>query len=384
MSDWKYTIPVMRAEERSDGLYLVGEAAGPEVAADKLALTPPCVANLHEQIVSRADAGTPFVYRDNHGRGSAAMADLGWIVDGEVNPLNYHLKVEVKLDEDNPAAVFTHRQVKRGKQFGMSIQGSGTEWHEDNGRVLIDRVELNEISHTTAPSWVPSFGTVIARSLDNQGVQNNMSSPAESLAVAASESTGTPAPEITAPAEAAPETQVVERTEDAPVEEAATLEPVQTETAEPVVAPVVERARLSKADMTTVRTAFATLATTLGVDLAEVLAAEATTQTETPVAASETPVVERAADTGDEAPADDLVEIEGVKVERSVGELFNKLVVKLGEKDSLIEQLMNMPAGQVPAAVVRSKFNDDKEDALKDMTPEEKLRFALHGLGYSN
>jgi len=123
------------------------------------------------------------------------------------------------------------------------------------------------------------------------------------------------------------------------------------------------------------------LADTFGVDLSEVVAqinAEATTQTETPATPTAEVPVALSADAGDEN-TDDTVEIEGVRVERSVGELFNKLNAKIDEKDQLIAQLMAMPAGQVPAAVVRSKFPDGK-DPMDDMTPQERMRFALEKL----
>lgn len=382
MSEWKYTIPVMRAEDRADGLYLVGEASGPEVDTHRTEMSPECIADFRDQIVTRAASGDPLPYRDNHLKGPnvGVLGDLGWVIDGEVSP-NNHLRVTVKLDEENPAAVYTHKQVQRGKRYGMSIKGDGTEYElvrRDVGPVVrFNRVMLSEISHVTAPSWVPSFGTVLARSVDGElGVQQ-MTDTLEAA----------PAPVETTDAAESPSTEA------APVERADETETISPETqAETPAADEVpvERARIAKKDADALTAAFLAMGqqiVALGIELPKF--DPAPSQTEAPSAPADSApaptAVENAAETGnDTTAATDLVDLGGVQVERSLAEaVTNYVTAQVAELKQTVErqaeyiiQLENLPPGRLPAPVVREKF-EALPSEVERMTPQEKLSWAL-------
>ena len=186
-SNWKYTIPITRAEETEDGLFLVGEATGPERDSHGTRMSPEAIQDFARQIADRVSEGNPLPYIDQHLKAGVTRV-LGDVIHGTVNPDNYHLGVRVQLDEDNPNALMIHKKIaKRGKQYGMSIAGDGIEfeWEDDgNGRKapLFTHVALREISHTPRPSWVPSFGTVLARSLEEDGQEIEMSDELDTTA----------------------------------------------------------------------------------------------------------------------------------------------------------------------------------------------------------
>lgn len=163
---YKFTFPVEKAESRTDGLYLVGMATGPEVDSQNERVHPTLIQKWADQI-NRGEV--EVVYRDWHQK-ETSMADLGVLTKAWVDDTN-HLGVEVKLDEDHPFAVYIHKSVKKGKQYGMSVFGKVHSYADEyeptlkrNVRTFYDAT-LEEVSNTTRPIYTPSFGTVLSKAV---------------------------------------------------------------------------------------------------------------------------------------------------------------------------------------------------------------------------
>src|SRR6478752_6388625 len=167
-ANFKYTFPIAKAEERPDGNYIVGFASGPEIDSDLERMAPEAIVRFSEQI-NATDEETRLVYRDAHAK-DGVLRDLGDITKAWVNE-HFHLGIEVKLNMDNPAAAFLFKQVKKGKQYGMSVAGHVVEYADEfvaevgKNVLTYKNVVLDEISNTTRPAWYPSFGTVLAKSV---------------------------------------------------------------------------------------------------------------------------------------------------------------------------------------------------------------------------
>jgi hypothetical protein len=175
---FKYTFPIAKAERRADGLYITGYASGPEVDSEGERMTPEAIQRFSDQINS-ADPERRLVYRDAHAH-DGVLRDLGEITKAWVNE-HFHLGIEVKLDESNPASVFLFKQItEKGKQYGMSVAGRvmdyADEFLADVGTVVrtYKDVVLDEISNTTRPAWYPSFGTVLAKSIKDASSDASM------------------------------------------------------------------------------------------------------------------------------------------------------------------------------------------------------------------
>lgn len=406
MSDFKYTIPISRVEgdveDDSSPLYLFGEATGPERDTHKTRVTEEAILDLQRQIRERWESGDPIPYLDAHqkivervGGGKVkitpkgALTRLGHLVDSVVKP-NGHLEVQVELDRLNPAAKFIHAKAAAGYKYGMSVYG-----HYDPRRdvvrepdgIAFKRMDLYEVSNTTAPSWVHSLGTVLARSLDADDAEEE----GEAMSELAKDTEG-----------AAPETETTEpegvvenESAEAPAaaEAAETDEQTaerETETEAPAEeAEEVERARISKKDNDAIVgafTAFYTTLTGLGVELPQweaVKPAEAAPEPTTE--ATPEPVVTR--DTS-ETGAEDTVDFAGHAVERSVAEAMATFVgEKLTEAAGVIErqaayiaQLEALPAGKLPPVVVREKFENPLDEITKIEDPQARLRAALNAM----
>lgn len=361
---WKITIPVERSEERSDGRYIIGQASGPERDGHGSRMSPEAIVGFARQIAERVEAGDPIPYIDQHAK-TGVLRELGQVMEGTVGE-DFRLTVGVRLDTDNPASNFLYNNLKRGKQYGMSVAGDGTDFvidRDDLGSrvVTFTKVLLREISNTTRPSWVPSFGTVLARSLDQLD---------------------------TTESESMSETTVAETT---PIAETPVVEaPVVENSAPEVDADTinVERARIAAKDNAAVAQAFATFAQTLtelGIDLAP--ETPSTVTPETPAA----PAVVENSETGDET-----VDFNGVKVERELAAALSSfiaseiersvapLTAKVDEQAKYIDALEKLPAGKTPAPIVREKFETETTGPdLEKMTPAERLRFGLSAL-YGN
>lgn len=381
-NNWKITIPVDRAEETSDGLFIYGQASGPERDSHGTEMDTTAIEDFAKQIEERASAGDPIPYLDHHQK-DGVLRELGSVVSGSVDN-NYRLNVAVRLDSENPAALYLHSRIKRGKQYGMSIAGDGVQYKmlrdETTGEQVIRflRIALKEISNTTRPSWVPSFGTVLARSIE--GAENGEVMAEELVkADAPAEQVENVAAESAAPVVA----DVVE--EQAPVEAAAVenapvVENAQVEEAPVADAPVeaeVERARIAKKDAKAFMAALKALheqVAALGITEDEETVAE--TVEATPVEAT--------------APEEN-VDFNGVVIKRDLADAITAFVTsKVDESTAVLREtvekqadyikaLEEMPAGKVPAALVRGKFESDEID-LGSMAPEDRLRYALKNL----
>lgn len=168
-ANFKYTFPIAKAEQRADGFFLTGYASGPEVDTEGERMAPEAIARFSEQI-NGTDDDTRLVYRDAHAK-DGVLRDLGEITKAWVTE-KFHLGIEVKLDEANPASMYLFRQIKdKGKQYGMSVAGHvidyANEFVEEVGKNVLTykNVMLDEISNTTRPAWYPSFGSVLAKSI---------------------------------------------------------------------------------------------------------------------------------------------------------------------------------------------------------------------------
>jgi hypothetical protein len=376
-NNWKITIPVDRAEEQDGGLFLYGQASGPERDSHGTEMDPTAIQDFADQIVSRTNDGDPLPYLDHHMK-DGVLRELGEVVDGSVSS-DYRLNIKVRLHPDNPAAAYLHSRIKQGKKYGMSIAGDGVQYRmiddPSSGEKVIRflKIKLKEISNTTRPSWVPSFGTVLARSIEGEEIGENM---AEELVKSdATEVVDNVVANESAEPVAA---QVTEQTE-APVVDASAA-PVEEAPAVEAAAPAeengeVERARIAKRDAQKLVDAFNALKgqlETLGVF-----------EPDAPQAAEEAPVAKT-----EDAPADENVDFNGVSVRRDLAEAITAFVTsKVDESTAVlretvekqaeyIKKLEELPAGKLPAAVVREKFETGLPD-LGSMSNEDKLKYAL-------
>ncbi len=221
-NSFKFTFPILKAESRADGLYLVGLASGPEVDSDGERIAPEAITRFAAQIEERVALGDPLPYRDAHAPDGVLM-ELGTLVKAWVDE-HFHLGVEVKLDSANPASQYLYEQVRRGKQYGMSVSGRVLEWADEFVSELgksvrtFKNVILDEISNTTRPAWYPSFGTVLAKSVSGadsssapfEGESASMDDELhgdENVAVTEDEEASTTEEEATPEGEAAPEAE---------------------------------------------------------------------------------------------------------------------------------------------------------------------------------
>jgi len=242
---------------------------------------------------------------------------------------------------------------------------------DDKGnRVLkLFKIALREISNTTRPSWVPSFGTVLARSIDGESGEFEMSE----------ETNTTPAvdEQITGAVDEASTVQNSDSTET-PVEDLVVDEPV-----------AIERG-LSKAAKDNLLAQYKALGDTLknlGIDTET--APENTTEAPVEVAredeTSETgATTESLAAAGEVTLSREAMEAINTYVATEVARAVEPLQTALAEKDALISELEAMPAGKVPGQIARQKF-DGKEDAIASQlarleSPEDRLKFALDKL----
>lgn len=173
-ANFKYTVPITKSEADEDGLYIVGEATGPEPDAQGEAIHPDAIKSFREQIVAAYEKGEPIPYVDEHDKsvsGRGVLRHLGDLVDGEITADN-HLRVKVKLNEDNPAATFLYRQIQAGKKFGMSISGDVLSYADELNKAIgrkmrvFKSVILTHVANTTRPVWTPSLGTVLNRAVE--------------------------------------------------------------------------------------------------------------------------------------------------------------------------------------------------------------------------
>lgn len=358
---FKYTIPILRATESNGDLFLEGEASGPEIDVYDSRVHPKVIASFQEQITTRAQLGDPIMYRDTHAQGvlgeNPVMSDLGEIVAAIVTD-EEHLVVRVRLDKENPAALYLHKQIQRGKKFGMSIGGTVLEYADeyvrDVGRIVrtFTNVVLDHIANTTQPAWTPSLGTVLMRAVE-KAIGENMDPVV-------------PAPETPAPAEGVEESVAAEATNDT-VAEAAAEEAEETPTVDEAVAEedTEESTEVHHIEVTALQPiaeAAAALASAVSTLMAN--------QTPAPVA------VTRSAEPNDAAPSVEsespVAEDDAITVLRAE---FESLRSELAAANDRIRQLEAEPAGNEPGVIHRSEPN--VKDELAKLDPHARLLLGL-------
>lgn len=171
---FKYTFPIIKSEQRADGKYVIGYASGPEIDSEGERMAPELIGRFASQI--NDTTGEPLVYRDAHAP-DGVLRDLGVITKAWVNE-HFHLGIEVKLDDDNPASSYLWKQLDKGKQYGMSVSGRVLDYTYDIVEGFTKPVRtykdvvLDEISNTTRPAWYPSFGSVLSKSIKDASLED--------------------------------------------------------------------------------------------------------------------------------------------------------------------------------------------------------------------
>src|SRR5687768_13257615 len=91
-ANFKYTVPISKAEADEDGLYITGEASGPEIDLEEQRIAPEAIKAFAEQIKDRYASGDPIPYLDEHDKstsGRGVLRHLGDLVDGEITDNNH-------------------------------------------------------------------------------------------------------------------------------------------------------------------------------------------------------------------------------------------------------------------------------------------------------
>jgi hypothetical protein len=339
--DWKLTIPLQKSE-REDGWYIRGVAAGTEPDLEGDVLTENCIRSFATQINE-----SPVPFKDWHAQ-NTIMADMGlvekaWLESGS------QLGVEIRLDEDHPSAQYLWKQLGKGKQYGLSVEGGVTKYEFDTARKSkngfgrnIDEVTLREVSCTTKPVYTPSFGTVLRKALDEA---------IEAESVAKGETTSMP--EVTPQADPAETTQTPVAGEAV----APTSAPAAEETTAVEKAVVAETAKDAKMVERLVRhlRESDSLLEAMGLKGGEI-AAPADSQTTTDTAKSEPA-----------ATGDDLATV------------VKSLVETIAAQKAAIEDLKErIPEVTVPGVVHKSQ-EEEAAEAIAEMRkdPRVALRAAL-------
>ena len=344
-ANFKYTVPITKSEADEDGLYIVGEATGPEVDSQEEAIDPVAIRSFRDQIVDAFNRGEPIPYVDEHDKsvaGRGVLRHLGDLVDGEITEDN-HLRVKVKLNEDNPAATFLYRQIQKGKKFGMSISGDvlsyADELNKSIGRKIrvFKSVVLTHVANTTRPVWTPSLGTVLNRAVEkaladegNGEAMETEENVVESTKVEETSTTETPAATVE-------ETRTEETTKETPAAEETTNETVTEESTE-------EKTDLG-AKLDALLAGFATLVEAL--------------KPQEPALAT------------NKAEAEETPEPEINKAEDD----------RIATLEAELAALKERSVSQRPPVLTKSE-SDELTDALKKTSPEGRLRAAfaaLHG-----
>lgn len=374
VAQFKYTFPIAKAEKRADGLYLVGYASGPEIDSEGERMAPEAIERFAAQI---NETGSSLVYRDAH-QPDGVLRDLGTITKAWVTE-KFHLGVEVKLDERNPAATFLHENImERGKQYGMSVAGHvvdyAREYVEEVGKSVLTykNVVLDEISNTTRPAWYPSFGSVLAKSIKDaasETTEDTMRKTAENAELDApvedatkSEDAATTAEDTTEKADDAAAT--TDSTEKAAEGEAAED---TTEKADEADAEGVEKAgrRVSATTAATLLGAFSTIQTAL-TDIGVLAAPEA--------AADAAATSEKSADEAD----GDTTEKSDASTD-AVGTELADLRKALEQATARISELEARPTAAAPGAITDTSkaASDEIADTLAKASPADRLRIAF-------
>lgn len=377
---FKYTFPIAKAEERADGFYITGYASGPEVDTEGERMAPEAIARFAEQI-NGTDPDMRLTYRDAHAP-DGVLRDLGDITKAWVNE-HFHLGIEVKLNMDNPAAAFLFKQIKRGKQYGMSVAGHvvdyAMEYAEEVGKAVLTYkdVVLDEISNTTRPAWYPSFGTVLAKSIKDASSGDATGETAvkvgpngelldETVEDATKSDTDESVEDTTEKAaDAADSTdETTEKADESTDEDAETTEKSDDADAD------VEKAgrKLSGATATKLLGLFTEMQTTL-TDLGVIAGEEVSEETTSEKSAS---AAEE--DTTEKAEEDASTDAVITKADLDV------LAAALAKANERIAELEARPATVVPGVITdatKKAAEDELAEVLAKASPADKLRLAF-------
>jgi hypothetical protein len=393
-TSFKYTFPISKAERRADGLYITGEASGPEVDATMERMAPEAITRFAAQIRLMADAGTPLQYRDAHAA-DGVFRDLGDITNAWIDE-RFHLGIEVKLDEDSAAATYLFRQLEKGKQFGMSIAGSVLdfidEFSAEVGRTVrtYKDVVLAEISNTTRPAWTPSLGTVLSKAIDDAAAESLAKTgenvkPEKDTLVAADETVADETAK--ADAEAATEDETTEKAVETTEDEAETAKSDDTDTDAEAVADATEKSADADADEApaadvtekateedadiekagrTISAATGKRLLALHSEMTQLLLDNGVLQAPDAPAKSDS--------TDAETDLTKSLTVEKAALEAKVVELTQSLT----EKTARITELENTPAVVAPALIERgAPTADEAMEAISKMSPFDRLRTGL-------
>lgn len=375
---FKYTFPISKAEQRPDGYFIVGYASGPEVDTEGERMAPEAIERFATQI--NDDTADRLVYRDAH-QPDGVLRDLGEITKAWVNE-HFHLGIEVKLDESNPASMYLFRQIKdRGKQYGMSVAGHvvdyAMEFAAEVGKSVLTykNVVLDEISNTTRPAWYPSFGTVLAKSIkdassdDAHGV-NNVGKTNEELLDEAVEDTTKSAD--------ATEGDVVDETQKADVDESTDETTEKADESTDDAAETTEKSEDSEAD---VEKAGRKLSGATATKLLGLFTEMQTTLTDLGVIATEE-VVEDTSEKSASAAEEDT--IEKAEEDASTDAVITKadldaLAAALAKANERIAELEARPATVIPGVITDATKSADNElaEILAKASPSERMRLAF-------
>lgn len=333
--EFKYTIPIEKSQ--SDSRIITGVAMGLGKDAQKQKMSESAIRSVARQVSS---GSVPF--KDHHAKIDSILgSDIGRVLSATVDE-NFNLQVEVELDDVHPSAEYLYKSLNKGKQFGMSVGGTISKFHveiEDGETVVvIDDMAIDEISATTRPVFVKSFGTVVRKAIDeaeSESSGDNMdpevtkpTEPVESPVV-----TPDPQPEVEDTA-SAPETPVVVDTPEPEVEKA-----ISADTAR-------ENQKLRKA---------VTLFAQGNAILAELgLTDLASDSPEKPVE------VEKS-----QPAAEDNSELTVMK----------SLLEKQSQELEVLKSMI--PSTPIPGVTTRGDELDDMKAAIDKMSPSERIRFGL-------
>lgn len=382
---FRYTVPIEKAEERADGtLVLVGLASGPEVDGHGDRVAPEAIWNFAKQI-NESPGTIPF--RDAHHE-DGVFRDLGYVTKAWVTDSGY-LGVEVQLDGENPAATYLHKQIQKGKQYGMSVAGKVTDWAMEYapeiGKSLrtFRNVVLKEISATTRPSWSHSLGTVIAKAIQDaensesdatvgESVEDELQTEQETTeAPAVNESTEVAEAATTETAEAVAEATATEEAEaatgEAAVVEAAAEAPAE---AESVTTEAAAEETEEPSEPDDLSAGFREALVGLNNYMTEMLTKMGVPQVQ-PVA------VTKSVSQDENEPTLDISKALTDAMSPVLAEIED-LRKSLGEATARIEELENSSDGDTPALVEKHDLTHDEiAKALSDMDPRERLRLGL-------
>lgn len=371
---FKYTFPISKAEQRPDGYFIVGYASGPEVDTEGERMAPEAIERFATQI--NDDSADRLVYRDAH-QPDGVLRDLGEITKAWVNE-HFHLGIEVKLDETNPASMYLFRQIRdRGKQYGMSVAGHvvdyAMEFAAEVGKSVLTykNVVLDEISNTTRPAWYPSFGTVLAKSIkdassdDAHGV-NNVGKTNEELLDETVEDTEKSADDTEGAV--TDETQIESTDETTEKADESTDEDAETTEKSDDADVDVEKAgrKLSGATATKLLGLFDEMKTTL-TDLGVIATEEVVDDTsEKSASAAEEDTTEKAEE---DASTDAVI----TKADLDV------LAAALAKANERIAELEARPATVIPGVITDATKSNDSElaEILAKASPSERMRLAF-------